>query len=193
MSSVTGDRRPRRDLAVRLLVSLHPAEFRERFGTDVVEAYRHGLERRIGAASRIRYRFGTLADLGIGVFVVRLSKLRSMIGRRGLLTVPAAGSGTLAAGVCCVSVCCPAHVALLGPLGLGAATLATVVEPVWPIVLVVAAGVLLLARQMQAPSTWARFRLPALANQFGVVVATSVIAFASFLPLFYEVLEGHLH
>ena len=178
---------------VRFLIRLHPTEFRERFGRDVVDAYRHGLENRIGAVPRMRYTIGTLADLGIGVIVVRLSKLRALVGRRGLLTVPAAGSGTLAASICCVSVCCPAHVALLGPLGLGAATLATIVEPVWPIVMVVAAGVLLLAWQMQAPGTSARFRLPVFANQLGVMLATTVLAFAAFLPLFYEVLEGYLH
>lgn len=188
MDGVRRSGRLRQDLAVRILVQLHPAEFRERFGADVVEAYRRGLERRIGAAPRIRYWLATLADLGIGVFSVRVSTLRSRIGRSGLLTLPAVGSGTLAASVCGVATCCPAHVALLGPIGLTAASLATVVEPIRPIVLAVAAGALLLAWRMTDAD-----RLPRIGKQFSVVAATAVLAFASFLPLFHELLGGHWH
>lgn len=175
--------RPRKDLTVRLLVRLHPAEFRQRFGSDIVEAYRYGLDQRTGAVPQIRYWLAALVDLGIGVFLVRLSRLRSLIGRRGLLTVPAAGSGTLVGGVCSVAVCCPTHAALLGPIGLTGATIATAMQPMQPIVLAASAIVVLLAWTMMGESASRHVKSSPLLKQLSILGATTVFVFAVSIPV----------
>ncbi len=124
---------PSRDEATfRFLLRFYPADFRVRYGEEMIEVYRHGLRRAIGIPARARFQMTAMADLCGSAVLVRLSRIPIRIGRRGLVVLPAAGSGSLAAGVCCAAICCTSHAALFGSVGLAGAVFGAWFEPLRP-------------------------------------------------------------
>lgn len=181
------------ELALQFLVWLHPTEFRLRYGWQMLEAYRHGRDHRTGAGPRFVFWLATMLDASIGVFSLRLSKLRTLIGRKGLATLPAAGTGTLAASICSVAVCCPAHAALLGPVGLTGATMAATLAPSQPVMLAIATMVVLLTWRATGTQVRRPRRAASIALHAIMIAATSLLAFEATTPLLTALLDGHTH
>ncbi len=121
--------------AYRLLLRLYPGDFRRLYGDEMVDVFRCCRDRARHRGGRAGFWLATTYDLVSNALLLRLSRLGSNIGGRSLAIVPAAGSGTLAAGVCCAAVCCTGHAALLGSLGIAGGAVVMAAAGLWLVAL----------------------------------------------------------
>ena len=142
-TGLSSDRKRGGESAYRLLLYLYPGDFRQRYGEEMVDLFRHGRDRAQQRGVRTSFWLATLYDLGLNALLVRISHLSSGTRGRSLALVPAAGSGMLAVGACCAAVCCTGHAALFGSVGIAGAAFGAWFEPLRPAALGVSALMLL--------------------------------------------------